>query len=78
MRVKIRKNIRSTEINKSFLVTQKISEAILGSNAIKYLLQNKTGIKTALSVLQTAFNNVDKSKMKTFVELIQKIENNCS
>ena len=31
-----------------------------------------------VSILQTAFDNIDKSKMKSFVELIQHSESNCS
>ena len=72
MKVKIGQNDRSTEINVHFLVTrQKINNTILGFNAIKHLLQNKTDIGTMVSILQTVFDNVDKSKMKYFVELIK-------
>ena len=79
MKVKIGQNDRSTEINVPFLVTtQKIKNTILGFNAIKYLLQNKTDIETMVSILQAAFDNVDKSKMKSLVELIQQSESNCS
>ena len=79
MKVKIGQNDRSTEINVHFLVTrQKINNTILGFNAIKHLLLNKTDIETVVSILQTAFDNVDKSKMKSFVELIQRSESNCS
>ena len=79
MKVKIRQNDRSTEINIPFLeATQKINNTILGLNAIKHLLQSKTDIETMVSILQTAFDNADKSKMKSFVELIQQIESNCS
>ena len=43
MKVKIRQNDRSTEINVPFLVTtQKINNTILEFNAIKHLLQSKT------------------------------------
>ena len=31
-----------------------------------------------VSILQTAFDNVDKSKIKSFVELMQQSESNCS
>ena len=31
-----------------------------------------------VSILETAFDNIDKSKMKSFVELIQQSESNCS
>ena len=31
-----------------------------------------------VSILQTAFDNTDKSKKKSFVELIQHSESNCS
>ena len=79
MKVKIGQNDRSAEINVPFLVTtQKIKNTILGFNAIKYLLQNKTDIETMVSILQAAFDNVDKSKMKSLVELIQQSESNCS
>ena len=79
MKVNIRQNDKSTEINVPFLVkTQKINSTILGFNAIKHLLQNKTDIGTMISILQTAFDNADKSKMKLFVELIQQKESNCS
>ena len=79
MKVKIGQNDRLTEINVPFLVTsQKINNTILGFNAVKHLLQNKTDIETMVSILQTAFGNVDKSKMKSFVELIQQSESNCS
>ena len=79
MKVKIGQNDISTEINIPFLVTtQKIKNTILGFNAIKHLLQSKNDIETMVSILQTAFDNVDKSKMKSFVELIQESESNCS
>ena len=79
MKVKIGQNDRSTEISVPFLVTtQKINNTILGFNAIKHLLQNKTDIETMVSILQTAFDNVDKFKMKSFAELIQQSESNCS
>ena len=79
MKVKIGQHDRSTEINVPFLVTtQKINNTILGFNAIKHLLQSKTDIETMVSILQTAFDIVDKSKMKSFVELIQQSESNCS
>ena len=79
MKVKIGQNDRSTEINVPFLVTtQKINNTTLELNAIKHLLQSKTDIETMVSILQTAFDNVDKSKMKSFVELIQQSESNCS
>ena len=79
MKVNIRQNDKSTEINVPFLVkTQKINNTILGFNAIKHLLQNKTDIGTMISILQTAFDNADKSKMKPFVELVQQSESNCS
>ena len=79
IKVKIGQNGRSTEINVPFLVkAQKINNTILGFSAIKYLLQNKTDMETMINILQTAFDNVDKSKMKSFVELIQQSENNCS
>ena len=79
MKVKIGQNDRSTEISVPFLVTtQKINNTILGFNAIKHLLQNKTDIETMVSILQTAFDNVDKSKTKSFAELIQQSESNCS
>ena len=47
--------------------TQKINNTILRFNAVKHLLQNKT-----------AFDNADESKIKSFVELIQQSESNCS
>ena len=79
MKVNIRQNDKSTEINVPYLVkAQKINNTILGFNAIKHLLQNKTDIGTMVSILQTVFDNVDKSKMKSFVELIQQSESNCS
>ena len=80
MRVKIGQNDRSTEIIKvPFLVTtQKINNTILGFNAIKPHLRSKTDIEAMASILQTTFDNVDKSKMKSFVELIQQRETNCS
>ena len=79
MKVKIGKNDRSTEIDVPFLVTtQKINNTTLELNAIKHLLQGKTDIETMVSILQTAFDNVDKSKMKSFVELIQQSESNRS
>ena len=79
MKIKIGQNDRSAEINVPFSVTtQKIKNTILGFNAIKNLLQNKTDVETMVSILQAAFDNVDKSKMKSFVELIQQSESNCS
>ena len=35
-------------------------------------------IKTMVSIFQTVFDNIDKSKMKSFLELIQQNESNCS
>ena len=72
IKVKIGKNGRSTEINIPLLAaTHKINNTIFGFNAIKHLLQNKTDTETMISILQITFDNVDKSKMKSFVELIQ-------
>lgn len=31
-----------------------------------------------VSIFQTVFDNIDKSKMKSFLELIQQNESNCS
>ena len=75
MKVKIGQNDRSTEINVPFLLRiQKINTTILRFKATKHLLQNKTDKETMVSILQTAFDNVDKSKMKFFVDLIQQSE----
>ena len=57
---------------------QKIKNTILSFNAIRHLLQNKTDTKTTASILQRAFDNVGKSKMKYFLELIQQSESNYS
>ena len=80
MKVKIGQNDRSTKFNVPFFLvtTQKINNTILGFNTVKHLLHNKTDIETMVSILQTAFDNIDKSKMKSFVELIQHSEGNCS
>ena len=64
---------------RAFLVTtQKINKTIAGFNAIKHILQNKTGIETMVSILQTAFDNVDKSRMKSLLELTKQYDSNCS
>ena len=79
VRVKIGQNDRSTQINVPFLVTtQKINNRFLGFNAIKHLLQNRTDIEIMFNIIQTAFENVKKSKMKSFVELMQQSESCCS
>ena len=67
-----------TDQQKNGRSTQKIKKTILRFKAIKHLLQNKTDIETMVSILQTAFDNFDTSKMKSFVELIQQSESNCS
>ena len=52
IKVKIGKNGRSTEINIPLLATtQKINNTILGFNAIKHLLQNKTDTEPMISIL---------------------------
>ena len=61
-----------------FVTTQKINNTTLGFNTIKHLLQNKADIETMVSILEVAFGNADKSKIKSFVELIGKYESICS
>ena len=80
VRVKIGQNDRSTQINVPFLVTtQKINNRFLDFNAIKHQLQSRTDIEIMFSIIQTAFDNVNKSKMKSFVEkLMQQSESCCS
>ena len=79
IRVEIGQNGRSTETNLPFSVkTQKMNNTVLGFNGIKHFIENKTYIETMVSILQTAFDNIDKSKIKSFIELIQQSESNCS
>lgn len=67
MTVKIVLNDISTDIDVPFLVvTQKKGNTILRL------------IKTMVGIIQTAFDNIDKCKMKSFLELIQQNESNCS
>ena len=75
MKVKIGQNDRSTEINVPFLLRiQKINTTILRFKATKHLLQNKTDKETMVSILQTAFDNADKSKMNSLLILYNKVK----
>ena len=79
IRVKIGQNDRSTEINLPFLViTQKINNTISDFKTITHSLQKKTEIKTMVSILQKVFDNVDRSRMKYFVKVLQHSDSNCS
>ena len=60
------------EVNVPFLVTtQKLNDTILGSNTIKHLVQNRNNTESIVSLFQTAFDEVGRDKMETFVELIK-------
>ena len=64
MRIKIGQNDRSTDIDLLFLVRPHELKKILTlvSMQLKFFCK---------SILQTAFDNIDKLKMKSFVELIE-------
>ena len=60
------------EVNVPFLVTtQNLNDTILGSNAIKHLVQNRNNTESIVSLFQTVFDEVGRVKMETFVELIK-------
>lgn len=60
------------EVNVPFLVTtQNLNDTILGSNAIKHLVQNRNNTESIASLFQTVFDEVGRVKMETFVELIK-------
>ena len=60
------------EVNVPFLgTTQNLNDTILGSNAIKHLVQNRNNAESIVSLFQTVFDEVGRVKMETFVELIK-------
>ena len=72
MPVKIEWDKKMAEVNVPFLVTtQNLNDTILGSNAIKHLVQNRNNTESIVSLFQTVFDEVGRVKMETFVELIK-------
>ena len=60
------------EVNVPFLVTtQNLNDTILGSNAIKHLVQNRNNTESIVGLFQTVFDEVGRVKMEAFVELIK-------